>query len=177
MYEREQESDFAEIECSDATMAPKARTKAKCEPLHSWQTQLRRAMAASSASTAYLIAYNAACVFAWAYILQLALNHIRDPTAGSIISWLPDFWHPKVQNKLIARSRTAYASFGKDVRLSGTPKVLLQGDLQVQWVQTAAILEPIHVALGLVRTSLGTTLAQVFSRLLIVYGVLQVFPE
>jgi hypothetical protein len=57
------------------------------------------------------------------------------------------------------------------------PKVLLQCDLQVQWVQTAAILEPIHVALGLVRTSFGTTLAQVFSRLLIVYGVLQVFPE
>ena len=45
-----------------------------------------------------------------------------------------------------------------------------------RWVQTAALLEVAHVALGLVRSGLGTTAAQVASRLVLVWGVLQQFP-
>jgi very-long-chain (3R)-3-hydroxyacyl-CoA dehydratase len=43
-------------------------------------------------------------------------------------------------------------------------------------VQTAALLEVAHVALGLVRSGLGTTSAQVASRLVLVWGVLAQFP-
>ena len=51
------------------------------------------------------------------------------------------------------------------------------GDLQVKVVQTVALLEPIHIMLGFVRANLGTTVAQVASRLALVWGVLELFPE
>ena len=47
---------------------------------------------------------------------------------------------------------------------------------QVKWVQTLALLEPIHIILGLVRSSLPTTVIQVSSRLILVWGVLGQFP-
>ncbi|KAL8279593.1 hypothetical protein RQP46_007906 [Phenoliferia psychrophenolica] len=46
-----------------------------------------------------------------------------------------------------------------------------------QIVQTFAGLEVIHAALGLVRSSFSTTLSQVFSRYLMVWYTLQLFPQ
>lgn len=45
------------------------------------------------------------------------------------------------------------------------------------WVQTSAILEVIHVALNLVPSPLFTTIMQVASRLLLVWGIDQLFPD
>ncbi|CAG8454214.1 9774_t:CDS:2 [Paraglomus brasilianum] len=45
------------------------------------------------------------------------------------------------------------------------------------YVQTGAILEVIHVVLGLVKTPLTTTVIQVTSRLYLVWGILAPFPE
>lgn len=47
----------------------------------------------------------------------------------------------------------------------------------VTWVQTLAVLEVLHAALGLVRSSVLTTAMQVASRLLVVWGVVTLFPE
>jgi very-long-chain (3R)-3-hydroxyacyl-CoA dehydratase len=50
---------------------------------------------------------------------------------------------------------------------------------ELRWVQTFAVLEILHSALGLVRSPLGTTLTQVASRLLLVWGICYTFnvPE
>lgn len=45
------------------------------------------------------------------------------------------------------------------------------------WVQTSAVLEVVHVALGLVPSPLFTTIMQVVSRLLLVWGIDYLFPQ
>ncbi|MCJ1442981.1 MAG: hypothetical protein MMC23_003478 [Stictis urceolatum] len=45
-----------------------------------------------------------------------------------------------------------------------------------RWVQTLAVLEIVHSALGLVRSPLSTTFLQVFSRILLVWGIVYPFP-
>ncbi|CCG81038.1 Protein tyrosine phosphatase [Taphrina deformans PYCC 5710] len=45
------------------------------------------------------------------------------------------------------------------------------------WVQTSAALEVVHVALGLVPSPLLTTIMQVASRLLLVWGIDYLFPQ
>jgi len=45
-----------------------------------------------------------------------------------------------------------------------------------KWTQTAALLEVIHAASGLVRAPISTTSMQVASRLLLVWGVVNNFP-
>lgn len=47
----------------------------------------------------------------------------------------------------------------------------------VRWVQTLALAEVAHAAFGLVRAPLLTTLMQVASRLLIVWGIAYPFPQ
>ncbi|KAK9475173.1 tyrosine phosphatase-like protein [Dipodascopsis tothii] len=44
------------------------------------------------------------------------------------------------------------------------------------WVQTGALLEVVHAAVGLVRSPLATTAIQVASRILLVWGVVYLFP-
>ncbi|KAI4163452.1 MAG: hypothetical protein LQ342_002959 [Letrouitia transgressa] len=46
-----------------------------------------------------------------------------------------------------------------------------------KWTQTAAVLEIVHSALGLVRAPLLPTLVQVASRLAVVWGVVGAFPD
>lgn len=45
-------------------------------------------------------------------------------------------------------------------------------ELELQIFQTAAILEIVHTIIGLVRSPLGTTLAQVFSRITVLWLIL-----
>jgi very-long-chain (3R)-3-hydroxyacyl-CoA dehydratase len=46
-----------------------------------------------------------------------------------------------------------------------------------KWVQTLAILEVVHSFLGFVRSPILTTIMQISSRLLLVWGVVWMFPE
>lgn len=48
---------------------------------------------------------------------------------------------------------------------------------QVAFVQSFAILEVLHVLLGFVPSPLGTTAMQVASRLWLVWGIVERFPE
>lgn len=45
-----------------------------------------------------------------------------------------------------------------------------------KWTQTLALLEVVHSAVGIVRAPIGTTLMQVSSRLLLVWGIVNNFP-
>ncbi|ETN45048.1 uncharacterized protein HMPREF1541_09924 [Cyphellophora europaea CBS 101466] len=47
----------------------------------------------------------------------------------------------------------------------------------LQWTQTIALLEILHSVLGLVRASVLTTAMQVASRILVVWGVMYLFPQ
>jgi hypothetical protein len=46
-----------------------------------------------------------------------------------------------------------------------------------KWVQTGALLEIVHAVLGFVRSPVGTTATQVFSRIMLVWGVMHLFPK
>ncbi|KAK9455110.1 tyrosine phosphatase-like protein [Dipodascopsis uninucleata] len=54
----------------------------------------------------------------------------------------------------------------------------ISGGVEVfsRWVQTAAILEVFHSIFGIVRSPIFTTLMQITSRLLLVWGVVYLFP-
>lgn len=46
-----------------------------------------------------------------------------------------------------------------------------------KWVQTIALLEVVHSILGLVKSPILTTLMQIASRLLLVWGIVGIFPD
>ncbi|GAA5895614.1 hypothetical protein JCM5296_003762 [Sporobolomyces johnsonii] len=119
----------------------------------------RASAAPSPIKTLYLTAYNLASALAWGYVLLLLVEHMLggDGYTG-IKEWVG------VQGKietLDKRARSGFEAFGETVK----------------WVQTAAILEAVHSATRLVRSPLGTTVAQISSRLLIVWYICVVFPE
>jgi len=149
---------------------------------------------ASGPATVYLIAYNLLSKCAWGYILYLAVQHLlalspapvakssASATVSSIVqtvlSYLPSalrgeaplseqakakVWDyvPASLLPYVTRAKTFYAVAGPEVAL----------------VQSFAILEVLHVILGLVPSPLVTTAMQVASRLWIVWGVVERFPE
>lgn len=136
----------------------------------------------------YLIFYNVASGLAWAYVLIFALIHITNidgraaqvassgpVTASSYVGKLLSssasflrsassatkahsrWWLPGFLQAPVARMATVYGRVGPQVAL----------------VQSFAVLEVAHVALGLVRSSLPTTAMQVTSRLLLVWAVVE----
>lgn len=106
----------------------------------------------------YLVAYNLASLAGWAYVLYRLIDHLS--TMSSSFTWSSIFPGHQQHRALLARASTSYADFGDVVR----------------WVQTSALLEVVHVALGFVRSGLGTTASQVASRLILVWGILLQFP-
>jgi very-long-chain (3R)-3-hydroxyacyl-CoA dehydratase len=134
----------------------------------------------------YLLAYNIIAALGWAYILVALTTHLlcgtvsSDPapvvtkatntltrylssipylksstllapsTPAQIESCLPPYLVPYFK-----RASTAYDKVGE----------------QTAWVQTLAVLEIAHALLGLVRSSIETTVMQVFSRLVLVWGI------
>ncbi|GAA5880786.1 hypothetical protein JCM3774_005748 [Rhodotorula dairenensis] len=107
----------------------------------------------------YLTLYNAAAAAAWAYVLFRVATHMggADGLTG-LKEWAG---LQGTSETLLKRSRTAVDEVGEVVK----------------WVQTSALLEVAHAATGLVRSPLGTTVAQVASRLALVWGVCEIFPE
>ncbi|KAK9236870.1 tyrosine phosphatase-like protein [Lipomyces kononenkoae] len=58
------------------------------------------------------------------------------------------------------------------------PENVAEGTAEfTKWVQTGALLEIVHSAVGLVRSPIMTTVIQVASRILLVWGVVYLFPE
>jgi len=126
----------------------------------------------------YLIAYNVLSCLAWSWILGRCIYHeasgywapmsvhlkaqmssllrAMNPTAPSLFTAavfnyvLPKWLHP-----LINQASTMYAEMGLEVKI----------------IQTFAVLEIVHTLLGFVKSSLPTTVMQVFSRLVLVWGI------
>ncbi|CEQ41742.1 SPOSA6832_03497 [Sporobolomyces salmonicolor] len=120
---------------------------------------LRPSAAPSPIKTLYLTAYNLASALAWGYVLLLLVDHMTGEDGyTSVREWLGVQGQIETLDK---RAKSGFEGFGETVK----------------WVQTAAILEAVHSATRLVRSPLGTTVAQISSRLLIVWYICVVFPE
>lgn len=134
----------------------------------------------------YLIAYNALSATGWSYVLVSLLVHLfnldgksnayhlskksasvafsrflsKVPILSKFVqsfeAHLPSFLVP-----LYERAQTAYPRIGTETA----------------FVQSFAILEVLHAALGWVRSPLPTTAAQVASRLFLVWGITEQFVE
>lgn len=145
----------------------------------------------------YLLAYNVFSALGWSYVLLLTLMHLSGlspmpPSAthssvSSLSSYIPaslarflpsstlQFRHashsPMVRKlekilpsellPLLHRACTTYAAVGS----------------QTAFVQSFAALEVLHCLLGFVRSPIGTTGAQVASRLYLVWGITALFPN
>ncbi|KAI9032330.1 tyrosine phosphatase-like protein [Hyaloraphidium curvatum] len=91
---------------------------------------------------------------------------------------------PAVNAYLVAYNVASFLGWGyvlvKTVRHyanGGSPAdVYAQTGELTKWVQTGALLEIVHSAVGFVRSPVGTTATQVFSRIMLVWGVMHLFP-
>lgn len=111
---------------------------------------------------AYLLTYNLLSAAAWSFVLYRTLSHLiplQPPLAGLKAS--PSPFVPASLAPLYQRACTTYDAVG------GT----------TAGVQTAALLEVLHVLLGFVRSPLSTTAVQVASRLFSVWGIAACFPS
>ncbi|GAA5979399.1 hypothetical protein JCM11641_005023 [Rhodosporidiobolus odoratus] len=113
----------------------------------------------SALITGYLTSYNLASAAAWGYVLYRAVGHIAGQDGVTGIK--EALGSQGLMETIDKRARTGFDSLGETVK----------------WVQTAAILEAIHSGLRLVRSPFGTTVAQIASRLALVWGVCELFPE
>lgn len=134
----------------------------------------------------YLLAYNIVACLGWSYILITLVTHLLTPTAlptappattkasNTLTRFLSSIPYLK-SNTLLAPSTTAQVESSLHPYLVPYFKRAATAFGKVgettAWVQTLAVLEIVHAVLGLVRSPLGTTVMQVFSRLALVWGI------
>ena len=137
--------------------------------------------------TIYLFLYNTYSAIAWLYPLVIITLHLSGITRGRLMAKSPvplknwvagglfPFqlaygpastvrsypWAPEWLAKTLTQSETTYAIVGEAVK----------------WIQTAAILEILHSALGWVRSPVMTTAMQVASRIVLVWGIADQYPS
>lgn len=134
----------------------------------------------------YLIAYNVLSALSWAYVLSSLLVHLcnldrksdayrlaKNSASTALSRWLShipflNFSAERLEHQLPALLRPFYQRAETAYLRVGT---------ETAFVQTFAILEVLHVTLGWVRSPLPTTLAQVTSRLFLVWGITEQFVE
>ena len=124
---------------------------------------------------AYLVTYNVFSAAGWFFVLYRTISHLcalqtfqHAPvsllaglkTTPSPFLWIPSFI-PAGLVPLYQRACTTYVAVGATTAS----------------VQTAAVLEILHVLLGFVRSPLSTTAIQVASRLFSVWGIAACFPS
>ncbi|QRV82809.1 3-hydroxy acyl-CoA dehydratase [Ceratobasidium sp. AG-Ba] len=120
----------------------------------------------------YLIAYNVVSAIGWSLVLAATVAHLLNLNVQPPPSKLarlfnasrtpsPPRWLPASIHPVFKRACTAYAigRVGPIVRI----------------VQTGALLEVLHVLMGLVRSPLATTAMQVASRIYLVWGITESF--
>lgn len=130
----------------------------------------------------YLIAFNALSAAGWAYVIYLALGVFIGQTVSSsaydlfkpLASYVPISVvalftpQPKTTNQFsttLAYFLRPYFPATYDTTFSALAPV-----------QSLAALEILHVLLGFVRSPLPTTVIQVSSRLILVWGIVERFP-
>ncbi|KAF9484442.1 protein tyrosine phosphatase [Pholiota conissans] len=137
---------------------------------------------------AYLIFYNVASALGWGYILLLTLTHIFNLDGNSDVSAA----HTKTATSVISRVLSSFSSPLKILKASSvesqlpaylqplyrrTETTFTRVGVKTAFVQSFATLEVVHVLLKWVRSPLQTTAMQVASRLFLVWGIAEQFPE
>ncbi|CEH15975.1 Protein tyrosine phosphatase-like protein PTPLA (contains Pro instead of catalytic Arg) [Ceraceosorus bombacis] len=162
---------------SNAVVKP---TSEKSGPVSKSKSKARRpAGLPSVALRGYLILYNLLSFFLWALVLSVTIKHLAvgpqtrtlptrlaeqalarfRPLRGFVHPTLP-LWLPEKLKELWDRSTLLHSFLGG----------------LLAFTQSLALLEILHAALGLVKSPVVTTTIQVFSRLLLVWGVAERFP-
>lgn len=114
----------------------------------------------TSIKTQYLVLYNLLNAVLWiGILLRLVFAYFLTQSTSGHTLITPDAPNPSA-------AQTKYPFL--DIAYPATWSVL-------QWTQSLAVLEIVHAALGLVRTSPVTTCMQVASRLLLVWGIVFMF--
>lgn len=122
---------------------------------------------------AYLLAFNAISALAWGYLLYLTLWFILTPRSGGA-QGSPGNYRILGQS---ARSKHPLSYVAKLANhLTGGYRFHGLGEA-TKWVQTLAVMEVVHAALGWVRSPVGTVASQVASRLWAVWGVVEMVPK
>lgn len=119
----------------------------------------------------YLIVYNLVSSIAWGHVLFRLSVHMFTAPVPSSTSYFASikFYKSPLSSILLAvlnslaPSLVPYAE-----RASGAFAVIGE---ETKWVQTVAVLEIVHAALGLVRSPVGTTATQVSGRLVLLWGI------
>lgn len=127
----------------------------------------------------YLIAFNLVSFFGWVLILSTLIKHlIAGPQTPS--------YPIKLSSQLLARFRplrifltSTYPNVPEPLAeaLRRSSQVLMHVGPLVAAVQSLAILEVVHAALGWVRSPVPTTAIQVASRLFMVWAVSEKFDQ
>ncbi|KIY74373.1 PTPLA-domain-containing protein [Cylindrobasidium torrendii FP15055 ss-10] len=134
----------------------------------------------------YLIAYNVLSTLGWGYILVLLFVHVLNidgkssaisasyGTASSAFSRFFPYFKSNAGIQYAIESKLP--GFLAPIFRRFTTSYLRVGTITA-FVQTCALLEVAHSALGWVRSPIVTTAMQVSSRLYAVWGVTEQFPE
>ncbi|KAH8828297.1 PTPLA-domain-containing protein [Flagelloscypha sp. PMI_526] len=139
----------------------------------------------------YLIAYNVLSALGWLYILSLTITHLTN-LDGSQSSVIPE--KARAATSTFSRFLTSLPFLKSSPVLTTTaveskvPHILrpfyrraTTAFDRVGWpvtlVQSFAVLEVLHVAAKLVKSSLPTTAIQVASRIYLTWGILLRFPS
>ncbi|CCM05068.1 uncharacterized protein FIBRA_07274 [Fibroporia radiculosa] len=132
----------------------------------------------------YLVLYNVFSAIGWSYVLVLTVAHLsgldessRTPPASSLSSLLAQYLPiiPRLTGATHHLERHVSASLIPLFRRACTSYAAVGPQTAV--VQTFAVLEVLHSLFGWVRSPLGTTMAQVASRLYLVWGITALFPQ
>jgi very-long-chain (3R)-3-hydroxyacyl-CoA dehydratase len=143
---------------------------------------------------AYLVAYNLASAAGWSYVLYLLVQHLSSsPKAPETAAEQAIETAQTLVARLLALIRRALPFLLPPPSTREQVREALPTELHGLWarastafqgmgdvtalVQSGAVLEVVHVLLGFVKSPLITTAMQVASRLFLVWGVMERFPE
>jgi len=134
----------------------------------------------------YLVVFNIISALGWGYVLILTLVHLFNldgkthlvPSPKTPSSLLSRFFSTLPLSKIFkpVTTESRFPSYLQPLYQRATTLFYRVG-AQTALVQTFAVLEVFHVLLGWVRSPLQTTAMQVSSRLFLVWGITEQFPE
>ncbi|KAG9001637.1 hypothetical protein FRB90_011584 [Tulasnella sp. 427] len=137
--------------------------------------------------SAYLFLYNTASSLAWFYLLVIITLHLSGISKSAVENHLPLSTHQYLRGGLLPL-KLAYGPANPIGKYSWAPEwavpilerastlYMVIGPV-VKWIQTGALLEVVHSALGWVRSPLTTTVMQVASRIIVVWGITDQYPS
>lgn len=138
----------------------------------------------------YLVVFNVISALGWAYVLALIVVHLFNLDGKSSVTGAAA---PKTASSTLSRFLSSFPIF----KTSGVSAPSIESYIptflqpiyrrstttfaRIGWstafVQSLAILEVLHVLLGWVRSPLQTTIMQVSSRLVLVWGITEQFAN